>query len=361
MTMMRIFFLAIFFLQFLNTFAQVNISGLSLKNRDTVNGYLETAYCYSDSILVNIDTNNVNDPVYLTAIYATDSKGNVSQSLYSHIDSSGLFDLNQLQRQLNSAKQNFGEPLMKLSIKVQSANSSDSASIFIINKNLPDVDSVWIRILGKGVFDQPNALEAGSGAPGPWVGPNVVIPNILFDHGYYDFFELKLNKYDTTGHFSQRIKFEAPFDSVITLDSNLRWFSQFNVAGRLKDTANRFENNSKRESYKFTFCYGVTGCGMDSVELYFRTITKEEVGLFESAAPLLLEVYPNPTVDHFSLSSAQSFDAIELVNTNGETVRRFENDGLKDSEFNISELPAGLYFLKAKIEGRTVTRRLIKR
>lgn len=361
LTMKRLLFLAIFLFQVSTSFSQVSISNLTLKNRDTVYGFVETAYCFQDTVLVEIDTSNATGLTYTTFIYAIDNSGNHKSLLYSHTDSSGLFSTDTLQYEFNTIKGGSREPLLKVGVKVSSDQSSDTASILIINRNLPKVDSAYIQILGARVFGQPNKVSASSGAPGPWVGPNVVLPNIFFEHGYYDFFEVKLDRFDTTGHFRNRIRFEEPFDRVVNLDSNLRRFDQFNVAGRLQDTIDRFEYNTKRESYKFTFCYGVTGCGMDSVEIYFRTITKAEVGLPEDSSILELEVYPNPAEDHFSLSGHKNFEEIELLNLNGKVVKRFGADQLHSGEFNISDVPLGAYILKVKIGHQVISRRLIKR
>lgn len=65
-------------------------------------------------------------------------------------------------------------------------------------------------------------------------------------------------------------------------------------------------------------------------------------------------VFPNPTTGIFEVSG-DDIQSVEILNITGALIKK-QRDGLCD----ISELPAGIYFVKIKYSGGSVTRKLFK-
>ena len=65
-------------------------------------------------------------------------------------------------------------------------------------------------------------------------------------------------------------------------------------------------------------------------------------------------VFPNPTTGVFEISG-DAIQSVEILNITGSSIRR-----QKEASCDISDLPAGVYFVKIKYQGRSVKRKLVK-
>lgn len=70
-------------------------------------------------------------------------------------------------------------------------------------------------------------------------------------------------------------------------------------------------------------------------------------------------IIPNPADDHISIRSDQGVDEIDIYDISGKIMLR--SNSLDKDKLSIEELPAGIYFVKARINERTITKKLIKR
>jgi hypothetical protein len=76
-----------------------------------------------------------------------------------------------------------------------------------------------------------------------------------------------------------------------------------------------------------------------------------------------VEIYPNPVKEKLAVGSWQSaFMRIEMVDIYGKVVRKlFEGKFTSDkAEFDVSDLPSGMYFIKISLDDKSIIRKLIK-
>lgn len=70
--------------------------------------------------------------------------------------------------------------------------------------------------------------------------------------------------------------------------------------------------------------------------------------------------YPNPTTGILNLTASSKIESIEVFNVAGQKVMNFAPKSDK-SEINLSNLPKGLYFVKATVNGKVITNKVIKK
>ena len=71
-----------------------------------------------------------------------------------------------------------------------------------------------------------------------------------------------------------------------------------------------------------------------------------------------LKIFPNPTHDKFFLEKKSPFDSIDIYSSTGKLLMRIEN--FNDTEINIKELPAGIYFIRCMNKENIVSQSVIK-
>lgn len=82
-------------------------------------------------------------------------------------------------------------------------------------------------------------------------------------------------------------------------------------------------------------------------------------GLNKSAT-VSCNIYPNPTNDLLTVESGTTMSHCEVYNTAGAMLLNKPVDG-KSFTINVSELPAGVYFIKTTSDSIIQTRRFIKK
>lgn len=106
----------------------------------------------------------------------------------------------------------------------------------------------------------------------------------------------------------------------------------------------------------FSFRMDLSGCGVVP-----PTPKSAEAG--QQAAAPGLEVYPNPTAASFQVSLPEFDQSLSnqayLYDLNGKVIRQREI-GAGEFEMNISDLPAGVYYLKVSAGDTTYTEKVIK-
>lgn len=91
------------------------------------------------------------------------------------------------------------------------------------------------------------------------------------------------------------------------------------------------------------------------------TITIEDPAALQPFSKASLKIYPNPAIDYFELPTNDMVDEIYVYNNIGNRVRTFRASN--GSQYNISDLPTGLYLVSFINENKGVlkTVRLVKR
>ena len=84
------------------------------------------------------------------------------------------------------------------------------------------------------------------------------------------------------------------------------------------------------------------------------------IGLEIAKPEIKWNIYPNPVVDILHISGVEGFYNIKLMNAVGQVVVSIKGTSA-EIELNLSDQPAGMYLLKIETQGKSVTRKLIKK
>lgn len=96
-----------------------------------------------------------------------------------------------------------------------------------------------------------------------------------------------------------------------------------------------------------TTTYSVTGYDANNctgTQFYIVNVSKCQ-GIAEASLENLVSVYPNPNNGDFTIRSASKLHLV-LYNALGQSIRSLDLGGLSSSEVSISDLSAGVYFIK---------------
>lgn len=83
----------------------------------------------------------------------------------------------------------------------------------------------------------------------------------------------------------------------------------------------------------------------------------------DSALAGSFSVYPNPATDVLNISNSinAEINAITITDINGRTVKQIAINGSVDSQINISELNAGVYFVNINSNEGSLTKKIVKK
>lgn len=92
------------------------------------------------------------------------------------------------------------------------------------------------------------------------------------------------------------------------------------------------------------------------------TVDCDAMGLSEVADADGISVYPNPSSDVINISSQKlEIKSAKLTDASGRVVITYEGNNQKSTKFVISHLPKGVYMLNLKLNGKTVTKKILKK
>jgi hypothetical protein len=100
---------------------------------------------------------------------------------------------------------------------------------------------------------------------------------------------------------------------------------------------------SDREARDTTTAYGDMSSG--------KEIAKSE---------LKWSIYPNPVVDIVRITGLEGAYTIKMVDAVGQVVASAKGSSA-ELEFNLSSKPAGIYLIRIESQGKSITRKLIKK
>jgi len=71
-------------------------------------------------------------------------------------------------------------------------------------------------------------------------------------------------------------------------------------------------------------------------------------------------IYPNPVVDILYITGLEGFYTVKIVDTVGQVVTTIKGTST-ELELDMSGKPAGMYLIKIESQGKSITRKLIKK
>jgi hypothetical protein len=95
---------------------------------------------------------------------------------------------------------------------------------------------------------------------------------------------------------------------------------------------------------------GTTPAGSYSLEDYSIVIETCAAGIFEEAANAKFKLFPNPVAESFTLEGLAGMDVTEIsiINTHGQVFSTYSNITSNSFNMNVTDLDAGLYFVRIK-------------
>ena len=71
-------------------------------------------------------------------------------------------------------------------------------------------------------------------------------------------------------------------------------------------------------------------------------------------------IYPNPVEGTFYITGLEGYYTIKIVDTVGQVVATIKGNAT-ELEFDMSAKPAGMYLIRIESQGKSITRKLIKK
>ena len=92
-----------------------------------------------------------------------------------------------------------------------------------------------------------------------------------------------------------------------------------------------------------------------STDVTYMAVFTDVVGLEDNSVPEIT-VFPNPTNDILNITSSETISEIEIVNMNGQVVRRVEING-DNAVCNVADLRSGVYIVRISTATATLSQR----
>ena len=74
-----------------------------------------------------------------------------------------------------------------------------------------------------------------------------------------------------------------------------------------------------------------------------------------------LEIFPNPVVDVVRVTGLEGVHTVKIMNALGQVVVSSAKGTSTELELDLSGKPAGMYLIKIELQGKSITRKLIKK
>jgi len=227
--------------------------------------------------------------------------------------------------------QQIGPNTIMDSVFDNSAGLFDNSLAPIISANplFNQVDSLKIKVVATSDFN----VDAWG---------NVTIPL-----GTYDALRLKVEETNTTEFFA--------YCSASGIGGS--WFSAQNFFPIETETVNRYQWWSNDPSVKFM----LAELEMDSLSnnVEFATFLTENQAASAHILPSIsVDVYPNPTLETITISTSINNSEFVVSDINGKVLSNEKFS--KTSNFNFSDYPKGVYFVKVISGDNVVSKKIVK-
>jgi len=111
-------------------------------------------------------------------------------------------------------------------------------------------------------------------------------------------------------------------------------------------------NPNQAENQQGTYSYWTT-IGMTGMYYYSQTCTLSS----EAFNVIDVQLFPNPTAEHFQLKTTEEIKEIKVYSLNGKEVLKFQNQ----NTYDVSALSTGIYFVKMETLNGMGIQKLIKK
>ena len=111
-----------------------------------------------------------------------------------------------------------------------------------------------------------------------------------------------------------------------------------------------------------TTLYGLT-LSINSKDVKENTVVVNNSKAFEKEdvkPEMNWMIYPNPVVDILHITGLEGFYTIKIVDTVGQLVTFIKGTSI-ELDLDMNGKPAGMYLIKIESQGRSITRKLIKK
>ena len=93
---------------------------------------------------------------------------------------------------------------------------------------------------------------------------------------------------------------------------------------------------------------------------YLTTIWGSPLSLDSFELSANINVFPNPTSsNNVNITSDVIIESIELININGQIIRKIENPSFENKTYQLTDLTRGFFFLKIKSDNQFVTKKIM--
>ena len=173
--------------------------------------------------------------------------------------------------------------------------------------------------------------------------------NITIPLGNFDALRLKVEETTTTDYY-------AYCSSSLGLGGG--WYSvPAQIAPSETEIANRYQWWSNDPSVKFMLAELEMDSLSNNVE-FVTFLTENQTTLAHILPNITVNVYPNPTLETVTISTSVNNSEFVVSDINGKVLskERFS----KTSQFNFSEYPSGVYFVKVISGDSVVSKKIVK-
>lgn len=102
-------------------------------------------------------------------------------------------------------------------------------------------------------------------------------------------------------------------------------------------------------TYTFTDANGCSGTATSS-------ITVEQCGGINDVKPIAFTIQPNPATETFVINSENAVESVVLLDMSGRVVKEYS---IAQDSFNVKDVPSGVYFVRAAINGQMTEQRIV--
>jgi hypothetical protein len=152
---------------------------------------------------------------------------------------------------------------------------------------------------------------------------------------------------------------------ISTTDTNTPSFTKISTGNftTVQDAWTEFTYNL--DAYSGQQVYIAIQCVSDDAFVFMVddfSVTSASASV-DSALAGSFSVYPNPATDVLNISNSinAEINAITITDLNGRTVKQITANGSVDSQINISDLNAGVYFVNINSNEGSLTKKIVKK
>ncbi|MFD1551763.1 T9SS type A sorting domain-containing protein [Putridiphycobacter roseus] len=246
-----------------------------------------------------------------------------------------------------------------IKIQVADLDNNNLVNQSIIKGNYSDKNLVYYAIASNTVIDrEPLATDwdlvftkyIGEIAPDTYYAVTGVLTNPY------------TSLYEANGDLASNLTYNnaIPFNTEInTIGYDWKSYS-FSAGGYvLDDSLVFFIESQNGDVFKLVF----TGFGGSSTGDFEFTLTQiGAASIASTPAANALNIYPNPAIDILHIENANNIQSISILNMNGQIVRDQNIQNQSIIQFDINNLPNGIYVLKAtQTDGSIYNSKFIKK